>query len=105
MPAEYFTNYRFDHPFSAFVLLTSAALVSPVVARDCNLSDQAVSDAIEQALVSDRVVLMIELGVKTHDGIITLIGTVANSLAKTRGLHRDHGKGRVSCCKSDSLRA
>jgi hypothetical protein len=105
MPAECFAKYRIDHPFSAFVLMASAALVSPVVARDRNLPDQAVSDAVEKELVSDRVVPMIKLDVKTHDGIVTLTGTVANLLAKTRGSHRDHGKGRVFCRKSDSFRA
>jgi osmotically-inducible protein OsmY len=87
MPAEHPRKYRF-HRLSALAVvlsITLAGLTSPVTAAaDRILPDQAISDAIEDELMSDRIVPMAQLEIKTQAGIVTLTGTVDNLLAKVR---------------------
>jgi osmotically-inducible protein OsmY len=87
MPAEHPPKYRF-HRLSALgvvLSITLAGLTSPVTAAaDRILPDQAISDAIEDELMSDRIVPMAQLEIKTQAGIVTLTGTVDNLLAKVR---------------------
>ena len=81
-------NARF-HPKSIQVATCLAALfafastTNPVMAKP-EMTDQAISDKVEDELLFDPGVVPTNLDVSTEDGIVTLTGKVGNILAKDR---------------------
>ena len=65
------------------LLLLSSAF-GPLYAAETRMTDQAISDAIENEIIFDPRVSLNDVTVRTHDGIVTLTGTTDNLLAKER---------------------
>lgn len=65
------------------VLLACLGAADPVLAEPA-LTDQQITDAIEDELAYDKSVLLNDIDVHTTSGITTLTGTVSNILAKER---------------------
>lgn len=66
-----------------FVALGLAVVAAPDV-RAATITDQGISDAVEDELIFDRSVRFSGIDVRTHERIVTLSGTVDNVLAKER---------------------
>ncbi len=65
------------------ILITLLAFgVLPAVGQE--MTDQEISDAIEDEMLFDRAVPLNEIDVTTHEGIVTLSGKVGNLVAKQR---------------------
>jgi osmotically-inducible protein OsmY len=56
-------------------------------ARAADMTDQQISDAIEDELLFDQAVKINEIDVVTHEGIVTLSGKVGNLMARQRAGH------------------
>jgi osmotically-inducible protein OsmY len=85
MPAEHVPDRRWRRLIAASSIALAVGLITPALkAAPPALSDQAISDAIEEELLSAQAVPMTRLDIKTENGVVTLTGTVDNVLAKTR---------------------
>jgi osmotically-inducible protein OsmY len=63
------------------------AVAPPVGATEREISDPAITDAIEDEFLFDQAVPFNDLDVRTSEGIVTLTGEVDNILAKERATH------------------
>ncbi|MBN1687907.1 MAG: BON domain-containing protein, partial [Candidatus Omnitrophica bacterium] len=70
--------------FGLVSLLMLGLVVVPVYAAQMVMRDQAISDAIEDEILFDHAVAIGPLDISTHEGIVTLSGTVNNIMAKER---------------------
>jgi len=66
------------------VLLLLVAVPVEAVQAKAEISDQSVTDAVDDALLQDPAVVSTRVDVSTTDGIVTLTGEVDNILAKER---------------------
>ncbi len=69
---------------AAIILFMSALLTAPGILPSATLSNQSISDAVEDEITDDRAVPADKIDVKTSEGVVTLSGTVDNILAKDR---------------------
>ena len=65
-------------------MLAAWSAAPEVAVAEPQLSDQAISDQVEDELLFDAAVLSANIDVETIDGIVTLTGSVNNILAKER---------------------
>lgn len=61
-----------------------ALLAAPQVLWSAPLSDQSISDAVEDEIAADRAIPAVNIDITTANGLVTLAGTVDNLLAKDR---------------------
>lgn len=78
---KYFTRLRGLLFLFGLLLLT---LASPSYSAEPEMTDQAITDAIEDELLYDNAVSSYRIDVTTDNGIVTLAGEVSNILAKER---------------------
>lgn len=69
--------------YAAAVLILAAATAA-VASTNQSLTDQAITDAIEDELLVDQAISAHRIDIKTADGTVKLSGTVNNLLAKRR---------------------
>jgi osmotically-inducible protein OsmY len=67
------------------IAIAGAFVVTPVAsAADTPLTDQGISDAVEDELLIDDAILVNNVDINTVDGVVTLTGKVDNLLAQQR---------------------
>lgn len=65
-------------------LAAAAMLMAAPASRAAEITDQRITDAVEDELIFDRSVPFANIDVRTYDAVVTLSGSVDNVLAKDR---------------------
>ncbi|MBD3237977.1 MAG: BON domain-containing protein [Candidatus Eisenbacteria bacterium] len=78
------TVWRVARRASVCALLAMMGVTLAAAAATPTMTDQSITDAVEDELAFDRAVPLNDIDVRTHDGIATLTGSVHHLLAKRR---------------------